>query len=81
MWRAYQNLLPTKDNLLRRKIVKDPFCPIYERDAETVLHALWWCLVVEDVWRASKSIFHKCSSLGPGFMHVVEKIMQKSGTK
>jgi ribosomal protein L37AE/L43A len=43
MWRACHNLLPTKDNLLRRKIVKEPHCPICGRVTETMYHAMWEC--------------------------------------
>ena len=39
-WRACHDLLPTKDNLLRRKVVKKPFCLICEKEPETILHAL-----------------------------------------
>lgn len=43
MWRACKNLLPTKDNLLRKRVIEDPFCPICNLEAETTLHALWDC--------------------------------------
>jgi hypothetical protein len=47
--RTCHNLLPTEDNLLRRKVVKEPCCPICETEPETVLYALWGCLVAMDV--------------------------------
>ncbi|XP_059428496.1 uncharacterized protein LOC132162251 [Corylus avellana] len=40
MWQACNNLLPTKDNLLRRKVSNDPYCPMYENEAETTGHIL-----------------------------------------
>ena len=52
-------LLPTKDNLIRRKVVKEHFCPICEKEPETVLHALWGCLVAIDMWGGGKRIFQK----------------------
>jgi hypothetical protein len=39
LWRAYNNILPTKENLRRRKIVSDPFCPLCGREVETSGHA------------------------------------------
>jgi hypothetical protein len=80
MWRACQNILPTKDNLLQRKIVIDPLCPICKRDAETIFHALWACPTAEDIWGASKSKFQKCSFIGSDFTQVAETILQKKGT-
>jgi hypothetical protein len=38
MWRACHNLLPTKDNLLRRWVVDDPFCPICTLEEKTIFH-------------------------------------------
>jgi hypothetical protein len=37
MWRAFNDLLPTKCNLFRRKIVEDNICPCCCRDMETGL--------------------------------------------
>jgi hypothetical protein len=33
LWKVCNNALPTKENLYRRKITKDPMCPIYETKA------------------------------------------------
>jgi hypothetical protein len=56
-WRACQNILPTKDNLLRKKVVNEPYCLICEMEPETVLHALWGCPAVADIWGNCKRIF------------------------
>jgi hypothetical protein len=40
MWRAYQDLLLAKDNLVRRKIIQDPECPLCGLEAETSYHIL-----------------------------------------
>jgi hypothetical protein len=47
MWRACHNLLLIKDNLLRRKIVKEPFYPICDRVADIVTSHIAW------VWRCA----------------------------
>ena len=49
-WRACHNLLPTKDNLLKQKVVNEPLCPIFEKEPEMVFHALWGCPTAMDVW-------------------------------
>jgi hypothetical protein len=38
LWRACQNILPTKKNLLKRCIVKEPSCPICGIDGGSLLH-------------------------------------------
>jgi hypothetical protein len=40
MGRVCNNVLPTKANLLKRKIVANPLCPICGLDVETTGHAL-----------------------------------------
>jgi hypothetical protein len=79
LWRACHNLLPTKDNLLRRKVVDDPRCPICEREPETGLHALWGCPAASDVWGCSSVVFQKCSYEGMDFLGLAELILFKYG--
>ena len=42
-WRACNNILPTKHNLSKQKIIEDEMCPICMRFPESVIHALWEC--------------------------------------
>jgi hypothetical protein len=78
-WRACHNLLPTKDNLLRRKVVDDPNCPICKREPETVLHALWSCPAATDVWGCSKMVFQKCNCDDTDFLTLAELFSLKCG--
>ena len=48
-WRACQNILPTRDNLVRRRVVEVASCCFYHRATETVLHVLWECGAAQDV--------------------------------
>lgn len=48
-WRACKNHLPTKDNLLRKRVIEDPMCPIYSLEAEITFHASWDCPAFRDV--------------------------------
>lgn len=41
MWRACHDILPTRENLMKRKIASDPLCPICSLEVETVSHILW----------------------------------------
>jgi hypothetical protein len=40
IWRACHDILPTRDNLVRRKVLTDPSCPICGLEAETPIHLL-----------------------------------------
>ncbi|XP_042942932.1 uncharacterized protein LOC122277120 [Carya illinoinensis] len=50
IWKAISNLLPTKENLYNKKISENPLCPVFNNIDEAVLHGLWECLAVRDVW-------------------------------
>jgi ribonuclease HI len=77
LWRACHDILPTRKNLNRRKIVDDFFCPICERDIESGFHALWSCPAAMDVWSLGVVKFQKCSFQGPKFLQVVEGVFRK----
>lgn len=79
MWRACHNLLPTKENLLRRKVVSDLMCPICKLEVETTFHILWGCPSASDVWGVSSRVFQKSTFSGPGFLQVAEGVFQTFG--
>jgi hypothetical protein len=75
IWRACHDILPTRENLIMRKIVSDPFCPICGLEVETVSHILWECSSTMDVWGACKP-FQKLSITGQSFIRLFEEIAQ-----
>nr|XP_023903860.1 uncharacterized protein LOC112015657 [Quercus suber] len=50
IWRACRNVLPTKQALMRRKVVADPICERCKLDVEDAEHALWSCPELDVVW-------------------------------
>ena len=78
MWRACHNLLLTMNNLVRRKIVDDPKCPICRLEAETIFHILWACPLSMDVWSVGLRLFQKFVFPAYDFLQLVEGIFQKS---
>ena len=50
LWRACRNALPTKQALMRRKIIEDPMCEICKQTVEEPIHALWSCPKLDEVW-------------------------------
>ena len=51
LWRSCQNSLPTKDNLMPRKIITEDRCEQCKCHKEDVLHALYGCPKLDDMWR------------------------------
>ena len=49
IWRATKNLLPTSENLWKRKILEEPVCQICKMGTEDVFHALMDCKMVKKV--------------------------------
>ncbi|KAG6650561.1 hypothetical protein CIPAW_06G052300 [Carya illinoinensis] len=62
VWGSLSNVLPTKDVLYRKNILKDNLCPICTREPESVIHALWSCPAARDVWGADSSKLKKWNS-------------------
>ena len=50
VWRACTNSLPTKANLVRRKIISDGLCDICRLHQEDTNHALYCCPVLNPLW-------------------------------
>ena len=50
LWRACHNVLPTKQALMRRKILEDPICERCKQAVKDLVHALWSCPKLDVVW-------------------------------
>ena len=61
-WRACNEILPTRLNLSKRKIIADAMCPICLRFPKSVVDALWDCGAARDVWAGSLKLLQKGGS-------------------
>lgn len=77
LWRACHNLLPTKANLVRRKVVENALCPICHREEETVVHLLWECASASDIWSGSSITLEKSPNAGMDFCHLFASILSR----
>jgi ribonuclease HI len=77
LWRACNDILPTKENLCKRKIIMDPLCMFCGMEVESGLHILWQCPSTMDVRSGGCPKFQKCSSAGHDFLEVVEGLFDK----
>jgi hypothetical protein len=76
LWRATHEILPTRENLARRKIIDDDSYPLCGLEQESAFHILWQCPSAMDVWSSSCMKFQKASFLGPDFKQAVEFFMK-----
>jgi hypothetical protein len=75
LWRACNDILLTRKNLLRRRVIVDGKCPWCNLEEKTTAHAIWFCPTAKDVWNASHSIFQKCAFVEHYFMEIFQLCM------
>ena len=47
-WRACLDILPTQDNLIRRRVLASARCCFCQQETESVQHVLWSCGAAQD---------------------------------
>ena len=52
IWRACRNSLPSKCNLMRQTIITDQKCDQCKEENEDIIHAMWGCKGLDEVWGA-----------------------------
>ena len=50
VWRACSSILPTRDNLSKKKLNVDPCCVIFYQQFEMTGHLLWECPLARNFW-------------------------------
>jgi hypothetical protein len=76
LWWACNEILPTRANLFKKKIVDNPLCPICGLEPETAVHILWTCNSARDVWCVSPRRLQKKGSMLFGtFFQLMEDIL------
>jgi hypothetical protein len=73
MWRACNDILPTRLNLFKRRVIDDGRYPWCNLEEESIAHALWFCPAAKDVWNADHSIFHKCGFVEQSFLDIFQQ--------
>jgi len=70
IWRACNEVLPTRGNLFRRKVIEIKICPCCEAEEGDALHALWSYPAARDVWGCLDSRFQKICFAGFNFQEL-----------
>nr|POF08281.1 putative ribonuclease h protein [Quercus suber] len=77
LWRAIKNSIPTKHNLRRRMVLANDDCDHCHCESEDVLHALWSCPSISQVWSQNNLWANSVSSPGfSSFKDLVETIVE-----
>ena len=77
LWKACTNSLPTKENLLKRKILQESGCPRCSGSSKFVVHALWSCTCIKVVWNTDFNWGDQCPTDSESFSNVLQKIRAK----
>jgi ribonuclease HI len=77
LWRACKNILPTKENLCKRRVLQEDTCIFCHRETEMVTHILWECPSTRDVWSACDRRVQKSQGIYGSFMEVMEMITER----
>lgn len=80
-WRASREALPTKVNLLKRRIPLDPHCENCRNSPEDVLHAVWSCPLIKPAWENEPWILRLRSSHVLDYADLFSKVLEIGSSK
>ena len=75
VWRVGTNSLPTKVNLVRRKVLNEDVCSECKAHPEDMMHALWTCPILEDIWKVSFSKLMADTGTCSNFIEILEQAL------
>lgn len=59
IWRAINDILPTRSKLTNRKIIESALCPICQSEDESSIHIVWLCPASRNVWGTENNFVQK----------------------
>lgn len=77
LWKACSNALPTNEILLKRRITTEDTCHQCSSLSESVLHTLWDCASLHQVWDMDFHWIDKNKASMGTFKNLVELIFEK----
>lgn len=78
LWPANVDALPTRVNLVKRKVLTDPTCQTCGAGQESTLHALWSCPKLNEVWDVHFSLLKSNARECSTFLEVFSLCLEKS---
>ena len=77
LWRACSDILPTRANIVKRRLPIDPSCAICGQAEESVCHALWECPLAINVWALVKGKLQKSLAVVQDFHSLARQMEDK----
>lgn len=77
IWKVCSNSLPTKENLMKRKILQDSMCQRCSNGSEDVVHSLWSCDGLKEVWNGEFGWVHGLGVQWTSFSELLKIIQTK----
>lgn len=77
MWKAAQNLLPTAENLWKKRILQQPWCQRCGRQGENVAHALIACKASQKIWKTTTFSTEMQSLANQELLSVLQELAKK----
>ena len=71
LWRAAKNAIPVKTNLVKWQVLQEEICDHCKAHSEDMVHALWLCPCLNEVWEADTSWNFKNTSRWDGFQKLI----------
>ena len=71
-WRACHDILPTRRNLKKKRVLLDESCWFCATFQESTIHVLWECTTAQDIWHGSVRALQKCGTGQPNFVALLE---------
>ena len=77
LWRACTEILLTKTNLLKRKIISNAQCSLCSKELEFVVHALWSYEAAQVVWKKYFGWINMGLGTDWSFFDLLDKVMME----
>ena len=77
LWRAASDALPTRVNLMKRKVLTEASCQLCGSMSESSLHALWLCPKLGSVWDTHLGPLRNDAKDCESLLEIIQTSMEK----